>query len=201
MIVRTRALSVEEAQTHFRHGVDGRVSTREENRVNALTFLNEMSKPRQNAHSATVQFDPVPASPALRDSLLWREVAPWQIVILPSGRVGRVLALELRGDVVVGSNSEPAADLDVNLAELDGYQQGVSRRHVLLRPTREKLYVIDLGSTNGTSINGLSSPVGEAHSLRDGDLLTLGSLHLQVRVARQPDSLRVAARLTAPVWE
>ena len=38
----------------------------------------------------------------------------------------------------------------VDLAELDGYAMGVSRRHALIRPTKNGYEVIDLFSTNGT---------------------------------------------------
>ena len=49
----------------------------------------------------------------------------------------------------------------------------VSRRHAVLRGDRDALEVEDLGSSNGTSING--NPMVGALTLLDGDLVSFGS--------------------------
>lgn len=54
----------------------------------------------------------------------------------------------------------------------------VSRQHCLLRVNRSGLYVRDLGSTNGTLVNG-TRLVGE-RVLHPGDQLQVGPLILQV---------------------
>jgi hypothetical protein len=190
MTIRTRTLNSEEARAHFKIDPAIGTSTEETLRVNALTFLNEMVKPVRNPRDDVVRFRPVPHEPALRDRLLWQEIRAWQILVMPTDHPGQFLALELQGDIVIGSNAAADTDLDVNLAYLDGYERGVSRRHILLRPSRERLYVIDLNSTNGTSVNGMPSPVGEAHALRDSDLLTLGRMHLQIKIARRPEPVQ-----------
>lgn len=110
----------------------------------------------------------------------------WRVVIGPVGATGRPMPLEIRGDVVVGSNRDPNVNVDVNIFDWKGYQYGVSRRHVMLRPSRNKLYIMDLRSTNGTHVNGLPLGVGWAYALKDGDLLTLGRLHVRVRITQQP---------------
>lgn len=55
----------------------------------------------------------------------------------------------------------------------------VSRRHAVLRGDRGAIEVEDLGSSNGTSING--NPMVGALTLLDGDLVTLGSATLLVK--------------------
>ncbi len=47
-----------------------------------------------------------------------------------------------------------------------------SRRHAQVRQDREIVYLLDLGSTNGTKVNG--SPVRQ-HRLQDGDVITIGT--------------------------
>lgn len=66
---------------------------------------------------------------------------------------------------------------DVELTVAD---ETVSRRHAELRGDRECLELEDLGSSNGTTING--NPVAGALTLHDGDLVGLGSATLLVKI-------------------
>ena len=52
----------------------------------------------------------------------------------------------------------------------------VSRRHAEIRPSGEGFVVVDLGSTNGTRVNGV--PVGEKRLL-DGDAIAIGNTVLR----------------------
>lgn len=52
----------------------------------------------------------------------------------------------------------------------------VSRRHAEIRPGSE-LRIVDLGSTNGTKVNGLR--IEGERVLVDGDIISLGSSHLR----------------------
>ncbi len=52
----------------------------------------------------------------------------------------------------------------------------VSRQHAEIRPSPEGFRVVDLGSTNGTTVNG--SVIGE-HLLRDGDEIGVGGTVLR----------------------
>lgn len=109
----------------------------------------------------------------------------WRVILTPVGVTGRPMPLEIRGDVVIGSHRESNDRLDVNICAWRGYDHGVSRRHIMLRPSRHKLFVMDLRSTNGTHINGLPLGVGWAYALKDGDLMTLGRLHIRVRIVQE----------------
>ena len=51
----------------------------------------------------------------------------------------------------------------------------VSRRHAELRQEGTTYWIVDLDSTNGTSVNG--KPV-ERERLEDGDTITLGSTEI-----------------------
>jgi S-DNA-T family DNA segregation ATPase FtsK/SpoIIIE len=57
----------------------------------------------------------------------------------------------------------------------------VSRQHCLLRVAPDGVHIRDLGSTNGTLVNG--TRVLQEQPLKDGDLLQLGPLVLQLRCA------------------
>lgn len=56
------------------------------------------------------------------------------------------------------------------------FDAGVSRQHAVIRSDGMGWRIADLGSRNGTLVNGV--PVGE-ESLADGDLITVGSVSLR----------------------
>lgn len=49
----------------------------------------------------------------------------------------------------------------------------VSRRHAEIKPVKDGWSVVDLGSTNGTKVNG--TDITFERTLRDGDIITFGS--------------------------
>ena len=53
----------------------------------------------------------------------------------------------------------------------------VSRRHAEIRANRQKFVVVDLGSTNGTMVNG-TRIYGET-ALSDGDIISFGSTYVR----------------------
>lgn len=60
----------------------------------------------------------------------------------------------------------------------------VSGVHVRIEEHDSRYYVIDLGSKNGTTINGAKIKSKELHELRDGDLLSLSSEELIFKINR-----------------
>lgn len=92
--------------------------------------------------------------------------------------------LEINDEIHLGrGKNEP--DL-VDLTPYSAERLGVSRRHVALRPTSSNLFVVDLGSTNGTRRNGRSIGLNTPYALADGDVLTLGNLQLTVNIIKRP---------------
>lgn len=94
-----------------------------------------------------------------------------------SGRYeGLDFPLDDRRSYIAGRSSE----VDLILAD-----DAVSRKHARFYPSRGQIWVRDLGSRNGTVINGQSV---ERHMLREGDRIAIGSS--LAKVARNdPDSL------------
>ncbi|MCA0454310.1 MAG: FHA domain-containing protein [Chloroflexi bacterium] len=71
---------------------------------------------------------------------------------------------------------------DVDLTELSAAEHGISRVHAVIDCTRTGLHVTDLDSRNGTFVNGEKVHPYNAHILRHGDTIRLGSLTLEVTV-------------------
>jgi K+-sensing histidine kinase KdpD len=92
---------------------------------------------------------------------------------------------EVLDDVVIG-RAHNAADVVALFPDLNTEQLGVSRKHLLFRPSSSVLYLIDLGSTNGTMLNG--HPIGKhiPHPITNGDMISAGRLEFMVRILQQP---------------
>jgi hypothetical protein len=89
---------------------------------------------------------------------------------------GESFPLPARERVIVGRSTEA----DIVLGD-----DAVSRKHALFYGARGRIWLRDLGSRNGTVVNG--RPV-ERHCLRDGDRIAIGSSLLRVAPAGDPSS-------------
>ncbi|GAB4522565.1 MAG: FHA domain-containing protein [Anaerolineae bacterium] len=69
---------------------------------------------------------------------------------------------------------------DVDLMPFGAYKSGISRRHAELALSGRRLFLRDLGSSNGTYMNGIRLAADEAHQLRDNDQIKLGTLVMVV---------------------
>ncbi len=93
---------------------------------------------------------------------------------------------DIVGNVIVGRAIE-GSDVDIDLEPFDALARGVSRQHAMIRPTKQRLFLIDLSSTNGIRHNEIPSGPGLAITLRNGDVITLGDLTFEIRIIDQPD--------------
>jgi len=101
-----------------------------------------------------------PATAGVHTAFLPAPIPPWARLI-PPGRPAR----EVRPNrALVGRSSQA----DVRLEDPE-----VSRRHALLWREAGGIWVADLGSSNGTYLNG--EPLPEVSEVADGDLITFGS--------------------------
>lgn len=109
----------------------------------------------------------------------------WHIVLVSSDPQHKPLPLKIMGDIVIGRKVEGVnPDLDLTPYEPDKY--GISRTHAMIRPTSDQLLLNDLGSTNGTQVNGEALSLGRAGKLTDRGVISFGKLHFQVRITHRP---------------
>ena len=96
-------------------------------------------------------------------------------------RLSKVIVVQPQGDFFIGRYSEE--DLwnpQVNLADLDGFANGVSRRHAMIRPLKHGYEITDLQSTNGTTLNDYRLVPNKAYPLAPGAQLSIGKENIIV---------------------
>lgn len=111
--------------------------------------------------------------------------AQWRIRLDLSFDTNVRVGLDVYGEVVLGRGQEAAA-FDQVFRAFNVDQMGLSRRHAAIRPTDTHLYLVDLGSTNGTALNGTTIGVNTPYALNHGDLIRLGRLEFTIYFIRQP---------------
>lgn len=102
-----------------------------------------------------------------------------QIALTITG-ITHPLVLEGQMEYYLGREGQEQQPIDVNLSNYGGREKGVSRRHASLRVDRRQLLLMDLGSSNGTQLNGSPLVANEPVRLENGDEIRLGKLAMQV---------------------
>ena len=94
----------------------------------------------------------------------------WNLSVEKGPKELRGVSIAVRGPVIVGRS--PSADIVIGA----GY---VSARHARFSLMGESLFVEDLGSTNGTTVNG--QPISDPVALNENDVVTVGDVSIRVR--------------------
>ncbi len=114
------------------------------------------------------------------------EVLPWVIELRVVGTAS-TLQVRVSEHMTIGrSDPERGIKPDIDLAPYGGHVLGVSRQHAVISAKDDRISIRDIGSSNGTRLNGYGLKTGQEYRLRHGDELTVGQLHLQVLFAVVP---------------
>ena len=98
---------------------------------------------------------------------------------------GQILHLAGRTEFTLGRVAEGQPILpDVDLSPYEAYTQGVSRLHSCLKILNQRVVITDLGSSNGTRVNGQKIMPHIDYPLNHGDVVALGKLKVQVLIRR-----------------
>jgi hypothetical protein len=96
---------------------------------------------------------------------------------------GQVIPLSVKNEFTMGRISEGQPIMpDIDLSPYQAYAAGVSRLHAVIKRNANRIIFIDLGSANGTYINGKRLTPNVEQVLNHGDIIALGKLKLQVLV-------------------
>jgi hypothetical protein len=110
----------------------------------------------------------------------------WRFILVSSDPRHEPLGLEIYDDVVVGRTAAIDKTPGLNLSKYDADRYGVSRRHALLRPSKYSLFLIDVGSKNGTFCNAVRLGVGTAHRIKENDVISFSKLHFKFQLVSRP---------------
>jgi pSer/pThr/pTyr-binding forkhead associated (FHA) protein len=98
---------------------------------------------------------------------------------------GEIIPLEGRTEFTLGRSAEGQPILpDIDLAPFHAYENGVSRLHASITLGSQQALATDMGSANGTRLNGLRLPPHRPTPIKHGDILTLGKLKIQLLIRR-----------------
>jgi hypothetical protein len=106
-----------------------------------------------------------------------KETALWLSIL----DFGELVAMPERKEFTLGrtSSDQPIVP-DIDLTPFNAYKAGVSRLHATIRLEGEKMTIVDLGSANGTQLNGEKIEPNVPHDLMHGDVIKLGRLKIQI---------------------
>lgn len=99
---------------------------------------------------------------------------------------GQILSLSDRKEYTLGRIAEGQPVMpDVDLTPYNAYANGVSRLHAVLKQVDQQIVLIDLGSSNGTYVNGNRLVPNSEQVVKHGDLIYLGKLKIQILMGQQ----------------
>jgi len=105
--------------------------------------------------------------------------------LIPEGGVGIHVAgapqpyyMPVYKEFVIGRRPDDTLESILDLSDLDAFNLGVSRRHVMIRRTDFGFEVIDLASRNGTWLNAQQLIPNKPYAFASGSQLRLGRMRL-----------------------
>ena len=86
------------------------------------------------------------------------------------------ISLKMAERLILGRQSSQTDLPDLDLARFKAAEHGISRIHATLESTETGVYLMDLGSRNGTFVNGQALAAFNPYYLNHGDVLRFGKL-------------------------
>ncbi|MEJ5222897.1 MAG: FHA domain-containing protein [Anaerolineales bacterium] len=94
---------------------------------------------------------------------------------------GQLIPLGERKEYTLGRvNEGQPVTPDIDLNPYHAFENGVSRLHAVIKHSENRTIIIDLGSSNGTFVNGVRLAPQIETPLKNGDLIALGKLKFQI---------------------
>jgi hypothetical protein len=102
-------------------------------------------------------------------------------LVLDLGEARQQVVISEREQITIGRVDGLTSVLPtIDLSRQGGWERGVSRLHAAIQRLEDRLYLIDLGSTNGTFLNGRRIESRIPHLLHDCDHVRLGLFDIEI---------------------
>lgn len=104
-------------------------------------------------------------------------------VILQVLQTGQLIPIPEEDEVTLGraSAGQPIVP-DIDLTPYQGLEAGVSRLHASIRIKGNEVYIMDLGSANGTRVNGEKISPSTLQKIENLSVIALGKLNFKVLI-------------------
>ncbi|GAB4552222.1 MAG: hypothetical protein OHK0023_19940 [Anaerolineae bacterium] len=105
------------------------------------------------------------------------------------------IVLKSKREIILGRRDPATGAMpDVDFTPFAGYRMGISRNHAAIRQAdSETLELWDLGSSNGTYLNGVRLVAHRPNRLRDGDEIRLGQMVIKIRFIQPSQTASTAS--------
>ena len=99
---------------------------------------------------------------------------------------GQVLPLAMRNEFTMGRVNEGQPIMpDIDLSPYQAYAAGVSRLHAVIKRDGPRMIFMDLGSANGSYLNGKKLMPNVEQLVKHGDIIALGKMKIQLLVKKK----------------
>lgn len=115
-------------------------------------------------------------------------IIPWVIELRVVG-TPNIVRVPVQEMLVIGRRDDSRGFApDIDLSPYDAQKCGVSRKHARMIMRDNRLTIEDLGSANGTYVNGHMLDILRPQRIHTGDHVKLGALSMQVHFLVKPSS-------------
>lgn len=118
---------------------------------------------------------PIPTSSSGNDTLVSLHLIESGMILHLSGQTEYTLGRTAEGQPILP---------DVDLSPYEGFSQGVSRLHAAIKFNNQRVFITDLGSSNGTRVNGQKIMPNVDYPLNHGDVVALGKFKIQILIRK-----------------
>ncbi len=134
---------------------------------------------RLEQYTRTLEVDPTEMTPVAATGTT--HIDPQDPIIFHIEGMLLPLKLQPSEQTVIGRlNPRNPRRPDLDMTPFGGFEKGVSNTHAVLIRQEHEAMISDLGSTNGTFVNGKRLEPHTRHVLHSGDELRLGKMMIRV---------------------
>ncbi|MEN4012780.1 MAG: FHA domain-containing protein [Bellilinea sp.] len=151
--------------------------------VDALTTHN-LEKVHSDTLNSNILFKTIPEA-EIKPDIVSTAIGVEAVMSLQMIETGRTIHLSGKPEFSLGRIAEGQPILpDVDLSEFEAYSQGVSRLHAAIKVGSQRVSIMDLGSANGTRVNGQKIVPHVDYPIKHGDMVALGKLKIQIIIQK-----------------